>query len=209
MPKVTEQKEAVLRRTVRDAMALDPLISLRSLASVIEKKLNRHVDLEYISKLVKKVNGEIAVHADREKVEEKIAEMRERNRILIEELMRFAYPAIGRMVMDKDRLKAIELIAKIQQTQAKLEMDFGLYARHLGHVDVDHRLKPLDEDTRSNVVRAFESWGLKPPEMRKIEPIVKITEVKPIVANEPPKQPTNAGKQAIPVSIGNGLISTE
>ncbi len=216
MPKVTDDKEAHLHRIIRDAMAIDPLISLRSLQSIIEKKINRKIEIHYISKLVKKVNGQLTIVADREKVEIRVSQLRERNRILIDELFRIAYPTT-RPVADKDRLKAIELIAKIEHNQAKLEMDFGLFTRHLGDLNVNHNLKPIDDITRANQIKAFEAWGMNPPEMRKVD--MRIIDVKSKDDTSesktdptPPSAsatPSPVGSERIPGIVNAGLVATE
>lgn len=215
MPKILDHKEAPLRRTIRDAMAIDPLISLRSLQSVVEAKMHRSLDLMYISKIVKKVQKETQVLPDQENIASRIAEIRETNRIVKEELMRIAFPDAKLPAIDKpgviDRRKALEAIARIENAQAKLEMDFGLFVKNLGEINVNHRLKPLDEETRSSVIKAFEAWGLPVP-MRKIEAPQTITVESKEIPHEPAKQqhnPISSGIQPIPSTSGAGLVSVE
>ncbi len=212
MPKVSEYKEARLRRVIRDTLAIDPIISLRSLQDVVEKKINHSIDLEYLSKLIKKVNGEIAVRADTEKVDVKIAQLRESNRMIREALLKIAYPQPQMMVKHSDQLRALELIAKIEHTQAKLEMDFGLFTRHLGQLDVDHRLHPIEDNTRANIITAFRVWNVAPPVPRKIEPVAMKTKEKDKETNEPtthPADPVLPQSNAIPAVTGGGLVVSE
>jgi len=82
--KVTDIQEDALRRTIRDARALDPLITLRTLQRVVEEKTGRSIGIHYVMKLVKKVDGEIKVRPDTEKIEARVAQMRENNRIVRE-----------------------------------------------------------------------------------------------------------------------------
>ena len=193
MPKVSYQKEARLRRIIRDAMAVDPFISIKSLMATIEKKTNRTIDDTYLSKLVKSVNAEMTVVADREKIEDRITYLRESNRIIRDELFRIAFPAVTDLNPPKpaERIRALELIAKIDNAQVKIEMDLGLFTRHLGTVDIDHHLKPPDEDIMKAVVGTFQSWGIAPPQTRKTEPqrmIEAKVEVLPeITKNDEPK----------------------
>ena len=220
MPKVTHEKEMHLRNIIRDAKAIQPLISLRDLQRIVEKKINRPVDLYYLSVLVKKIAKQVLTEVDRSTIEEKVSQMRERNRILIEELTRMAFStATGPdFVSTMDRRKAIELIHRIETVQAKLEMDFGIFERHIGIVGIDHRLKPIDDDTRSNIIQAFKAWGIKAPPMRKIEPMSVITVKSKEVPHEQPTTTTKPNTapattkpkpQPLPRVTNAGLVPTE
>lgn len=198
---------------IRDAMAIDPLISSRAMVDLVEKKTNRPIGRVYVMKLMRKVSGEIVVRADREQVEKKIAYLRERNRVICEELFRMAFPDPKLIPQPEliDRRKALEAIARIEANQAKLEMDFGLFERKLGTLGVEHRLKPLDEAALNDIVRTFQAWA-EPPQMRKIERIRTIEAQATIITNEPPNaQPAKPSKQpsTIPAVSQAGLVATE
>lgn len=212
MPFVPEQKESRMRRIVRDTLAIDPLISERALQEIVIQKINHPIDRAYLRKLIRKVNGEVAIVADREKVETRIAQLRENNRLLREALLKIAYPTPQMLVKHSDQLRAIEIIAKIEHTQAKLEMDFGLFTRHLGQIDIDHRMHPLDDLTRANIIGAFGSWNIIMPLMRKIEPVqvlIKEPEKIPHAPAITPTTPISATSGQIPAITGAGLVLSE
>lgn len=209
MPKVSDHKEARLRRIIRDAMAIDPLISMNGLQRAVEKKIGRPIDEVYLKKLVNKTTGEMVIVADREKVEERISYLRERNRIICDELLRMAFPDPNSPDQPGfiDRRKALESISNIEARQVKLEMDLGLFTRQLGTIEIEHRLKPIDETTLQTIVATFRAWST-PPQMRKIE-AVRVVDAQPtIITNEPtneqPRPITVAG-----VVTGAGLVPTE
>lgn len=211
MPKVTDQQEQALRRVIRDARAIDPLISVRSLRDVVEAKTQRTVSLEYVWKLNKKVDGEIQVRPNNEKIEKKVGEMRENNRIVREALLKIAFPGQNSLPpKDSDKIRALETITKIDHSMAKIEMDFGIYTRKLGEIDIKHSHTHTVVDGRIEAItKAFENWGMAPPEMRKVESsniIVEKNEPKP-TDNKPTAPPT--GSKLIPVVTGAGLVSTE
>lgn len=215
MPRISESKESGLKRTIRDIIALDPLISMNGLQRAIEKKTNRPIDEVYLKKLTKKVTAEMAVVADREKVEERISYLRERNRIICDELLRIAFPSSTLVGLERptttERLRALESITRIEAAQVKLEMDLGLFTRHLGEIEMTHRVaKPLDEDTRSNILKAFVSWSI-PVQARKIEPKA-IIEAKtidvPISTTIQQPTPAPAPAKTIPSVVDAGLVST-
>lgn len=209
----TKSQENHLRRVIRDAVAIDPLISSRSLQAVVEKKAGRFLSLNYVQKLMRKVDGELVMRADPQRVEKKIMYLRERNRVICEELFRMAFPPESSIEKPSvmDRRKALEAIARIEATQTKLEMDFGVFERHLGTLDHDHRLKAVDEQTLTDIITTFKAWAM-PPEMRRIEAVRTIEGKVTIITNEPPKQePKRTGKsrEQIPVVTGTGLVKTE
>lgn len=212
MPKVTDLQEQALRRVIRDARAIDPLISLRKLRDVVEEKTGRPVAFDYVWRLNKKVDGEIKVRPNTEKIEERVAQMRENNRIVREGLLKIAYPGPNALPpKDSDKLRALELITKIDHSMAKIEMDFGIYTRKLGEIEVKHSHLHKIVDTRIDAItKAFENWGMAPPPMRKIEGQI-VAEIKPNDA-----KPTNnkstatpSGTNIIPVVTGPGMVPTE
>lgn len=220
MPKVLEHKEAGMRRIVRDALAIDPLITVSGLQRALEQKTGRPVGEVYTKKLLRKVQREVAVNVSVESVEKRIAEIRETNRIVKEELLRIAFPSATTLAQDRpsvtDRRKALESIARIEATQAKLEMDFGLFTRKLGEIGVDHRLKPLDDQTLATMMTAWKMWFAMPIQMRKYEPPKQIKVETPIIPNAAPNTPTtpNSAQPApaiklIPAVTGSGLVATE
>lgn len=209
MPKLTDVQEAAIRRHIRDARALDPLISLVGLQKVLETKFNRQISVNFIMKLSKKVDGEIMVRPDIEKIEHRVAQMRENNRIVREGLLKIAYPGQSVRVADKDKIRALETIARIDHSMAKIEMDFGIYTRKIGEIDINHK-NGMDSEKLQSIVKAFENWGISPPQMRKIDPerIVNVKSTK--VTNDTPNQPTTppASSNIIP-AVGSGLVTTE
>ncbi len=219
MPRVSDSREAHLRRTIRDALAIDPLISMRSLHDVVEKKINAPIDRIYMTKLVKRVLREIEVRPETETIENRIAQLRESNRIVREGLLKIAYPGATSYVKDSDKLRALELIGRMDNMQAKLEMDFGLYTRKLGEIDINHgtNIYRPDDDVYKTMVKAFENWGIAPPEMRKIEPKRIVNVESTNIPNEPTKPQPSAtpaptatpSATRIPITTIAGLVDTE
>src|SRR5260370_4175801 len=78
--------EAELRREIRDARALDPLISVSALEQHLEKKFNRGFSYRYIAKLADKIARQALMEADRTKIEERLAFTRENYRLVRERL---------------------------------------------------------------------------------------------------------------------------
>lgn len=173
MPKIVDTQEDHMKRALRDAMAIDPLITVRGLQAVIEKKYNRTLSLNYLLRLIKKVRGEIQVRYGPDEARRVIVQLRETVRVLRAEALRIAYP--DRDALDKpshaDRLRALELIAKLEKQQAVLEASFRVYTMP------DGSTKELDTGELSEVEKQIadaaevmgDTWGFTPPETRRIE----------------------------------------
>jgi len=169
-----------------------------------------------LKKLVKKVTGEMAVVADREKVEKRIQDLRESNRIIRDELLRMAFPPATMLNPPSvtDRRKALEAIARIEATQVKLEMDLGLFTRHIGELNVNHRLKPLDPEVRESIIKGFDNWGIHAPPTRRIElGNVKTIESTQTTNGEPNPQPApesaTISAKPKPQPIPTGLVMSQ
>jgi hypothetical protein len=118
----------------------------------------------YLSKLVRKLTREKAIAVDLQKVNERIAETKERYRVMIQMLWRIIdyrseyqnefhlfFPS------NRDRIMAANTLVKLDLAILKAEMDAGIFDRKLGTVELNvyrahcstprrHRKSP----TRSN-----------------------------------------------------------
>ncbi len=187
MPIVHDTRVQHIRRTIRDAVVIDPLITITELTGMIEKKFNHTFDPRYITKLAKKVSGEIIVRTDTQSIEKRVSYLRETIRILRAEAFRIAFP--DPKDLDKPnhrtRLAALDFIAKLDHRQATLEMDFGIFQRHLGQVDANVRHTLVDDAEVAAIAETMKKWGIHPPEPRKIE----AGEAKPVESKETPHEP--------------------
>jgi hypothetical protein len=115
MPRVTENQETYLRRTIRDAIALDPLMTITQLQEVVEKKANRTLTRKYIAKLLRKTEKEVSVTLDRKSILKDFTKMQETFRVASEALMKIAYaltePGIPRPTYG-ERIQAWNMIAR-------------------------------------------------------------------------------------------------
>lgn len=214
MPKVSEHREAKLRSIIRDAIAFHPLITIVDLQKVIEAKINGPIHRTYLTKLVRKVGKEVQMEVSRDTVENRVAAIRETNRILIDGLKRIAFPDSKdpNKPNTTEQRKAMDTIARIENMQAKLEMDFNVFTRHAGTLTVEHnhRLKPVDAETLNKIIATFASWNVVVPLTRKFE-ATRVIDIKPTeISHEPAKQqPEPAERQPIPTVTRAGLVNTE
>jgi hypothetical protein len=118
--------EAELRREIRDARALDPLISVSALEQRLEKKFNRGFSYRYIAKLADKIARQALIEADRTQVEERLAFTRENYRIVRERLMKiitWEEGDEGRRPWNSDVTDAARMLVMLDLAVFKAEID--------------------------------------------------------------------------------------
>src|SRR6266446_158183 len=138
--------EAELRREIRDARALDPLISVSALEQRLEKKFNRGFSYRYIAKLADKVARQALVEADRTKIEERLAFTRENYRIVRERLMRIVCwcPEYGgKQPWHSEVTEAGKAIVGMDLAILKAEIDNGLYRKPIELLAKEFQYEPL------------------------------------------------------------------
>jgi hypothetical protein len=218
--KITDRQDTEIRRAVRDAMAIDPLISQRKMIEAVEKKLGRTVSFGYLQKLIKKVDREVAKSVDLVKVSSRLREMRETFRLSRENLIQTAYgyaPVGMAKPTHTERISAWRTIGLLEKILLDAEMDLGLFERNIGTVKVEHQI--VDGSREQQMIKAIESWTLNPPQPRKIEVmdavVVESSKVSGDIQNNTPEErnspftpkplPTNQGP-VIPGRDGSATI---
>ena len=174
MKKLVVQEEKI-RRAIRDIVVFDPLISVTKLQDTLFDKgyktaNNTTLDWRYVSKLKQKVSRQTIENTDRERVVERISEMKERYRMMLERLWRIIYytddlKKEGFMPPSfKDQINAINTIIKLDALVFNAELDAGMFERHLGTLEIEKRSKPLPPELKMAMMKAFVNWGIVPKE---------------------------------------------
>jgi hypothetical protein len=170
MPKLPPTKETEIKTAIRDAIVLDPLISIRRLQKILSEKGLRtasggDLDKDYINRLVRKITRESAEQVNRSEVAPRIAEIKERFRLLYDRLIRIAFfdytkiePGMP-IPKHKDQIAAINTIIKWDIAILQAEMDAGIFERQLGTLEVEKRSRPIDPEKKANIFSALERWG--------------------------------------------------
>ena len=202
MPKVLPAQENQIRRIIRDTVAIDPYVTVTRLMNVIEKKTNRGISHEYVTKLLHKVSKETVAEIDHTTLAENLAQMSETFRIASEKLLQIAFwqpdkanpGAFGPSY--KDQIAALRTLAMLQKTMLEAKMDAGIFTRHIGVIEEQRRYVPIQGDERAQILRAFELWGVKPPKVFEQAPDQPI---KPKVINLPLRKNADPKNTAGPV----------
>ncbi len=170
MPKILKPAEEKIMRAVRDAIVIDPLISLRSLQDALEKKGMRIANLHYLSRIIWKINGDLARQVDRQQMSGRIAQLKERQRIVVDRLVRIAFYTddLKKEGMPppsyKDQIAALNSIIKLDLAILGAEMDAGIFERHIGKIALEARSRPLEPEQKQRMFDALVNWGIIPKE---------------------------------------------
>lgn len=167
--KVLHQQEEYLRENVRDALALDPLITIRRLQKIIEHNTGRTISDKYLMRLLGKVRRQIIFESDRKKVSARIAEVRERYATLQKHLYHIIYwmpqyrPKYGiREPKVSERINAIRTVAQMDLELLKAELDVGAYENRQAALTEMLREGLLPQELQEQVVGVFRAWKLRP-----------------------------------------------
>ncbi len=174
MKKLPQQEEKI-KRAIRDAVAVDPLLSIDRLRDALFDKgfktaTNNPLDWEYVARLRKKIHRTAVETVRRQDVAERINEFKEKNRLVFDRLMRIAYYTDD-LKKDglpppsyKDQIAALTAIVRLESVVFNAEFDAGIFERHIGTLEVEKRFKPLPPDLKMQMMIAFRNWGIIPPE---------------------------------------------
>ena len=172
--------EAELRRTIRDARAKDPLISVAHIKALsnLEAKFNKELFLSVCRQARRKRSAaEAAMQASRTKIEQRINLTRETYRLSRERLLQIVYwqydpkvPAeVQREPYAEDVIEACKNLVMLDIALLKAEIDCGMYRDEQEAAAALH-YAPMSAERRVIVINAFIAWGLLPKEQ--VEQIV-------------------------------------
>lgn len=134
-----EEKEDMLVKTIRNAMAINPFVTIRAMQGMVEKNTGRSISDKYVSKLMYKIRRQAVVQSDRTLMNERLAQLRERNRVLLEDLYRIIYwrhdylNLYGvEMPKCKDKIAAMRLVAQLDAALFRTELLAGAFESQNG-----------------------------------------------------------------------------
>lgn len=204
MRKSTEQEHQI-SLAIRDVIARNPMISVLQLQAVLKERGFKTAEgnplhWHYLAKLVRKLNREKVIAVDLQKVNERLAETKERYRVMVEMLWRiidYRVEYLTQYLMGPpshaEKISAANTLIKLDLAILKAEMDLGIFDRKLGTLDLNlYRATPLDPEKAAKIAEAFKRWGID----------LNLTEQrpKPIQA-----LPANAADHHSPENSGQGV----
>ncbi len=169
-PRTQEEK---IKRAIRDVIVIDPLISIARLQDALFEKgykthSNQSLDWDYVARLKNKVHRQSIENVNHQEVTERIAQLKERYRLVFERLVRIAFYSDD-MKKDgmpppsyRDQITALREISKLDVAIFGAELDAGIFERHLGKLEIEKRSRPLSPELKAQMLKAFANWGIIP-----------------------------------------------
>ncbi len=181
-PRVQEDK---IKRAIRDAIVIDPLISVSKLQDALFEKglrsaMNSPLHWHYVAKLRDKIHRQSIENVDRQEVTHRIAEMKERYRLVFERLIRIAFYSDDFKKEGipppsyRDQISALREISRLDVSIFGAELDAGIFERHIGTLEIEKRNKPLPAELKAQMLKAFTNWGIIPRDIIHAEPTITI-----------------------------------
>lgn len=194
MPKISHDRETEIRRAMRDAYALDPIISDQKLLRFLEERFKHSFAWPYIARLKRKVRVEATPDLDREKVQDRLRQTRETFRMGRENLLPIASGV--NEATNMERTAAWRTIAMFEKMLLEIEIELGLYSGAQASNPDMFRYEPIPAGIREAMLRTLQAWSMPAGLTRVIAPAPAIDAesrvVPPIAPIAPPGQPQEA-----------------
>lgn len=169
MGAVTRTYEDKIKRAIRDALAVDPLLTLSALVEHLNEKFEHSFDPRYIKRLSSKVLGHMRADLDRTGIEKRINSLKETHRIAREALLRIILwqpnpdsPVAQRGPSAQAVAEAAKNIVMLDIAVLNAEVANGLY-KNLNEAAATLKYPTLPEEQRGSIVSTFQKWNILPP----------------------------------------------
>lgn len=132
--KILLEKEEFLQNTIRDAIAVNPLVSIRRMQEIVKQNTGYSISDKYTAKLMRKIRRRAVIQSDRKLMNERLSEVRERFRVITDDLFRTIYWRPEFFIdyglanpSPKERLAAMKLLGQLELALFKAEVDTGVF----------------------------------------------------------------------------------
>lgn len=132
--KVILEKEEFLQNTIRNAIAVNPLVSIRRMQEIVKQNTGHSISDKYTTKLMKKIRRRAVIQSDRKLMNERLSEVRERFRVITDDLFRTIYWRPEFFIdyglvnpSPKERLAAMKLLGQLELALFRAEVDTGVF----------------------------------------------------------------------------------
>lgn len=161
MPRKPETAITEMENIIRKTVALDPLVSLRKIQKILGDNNYPIRKLEYIAKLRDRVHRRAIAELDQTLITERITETTERWKLSFVKLMQIAFgePRPGEIPPKPfDQIMAITKLMELDLKLLSAQMDAGMFQRHIGLIEHEHRIVPIPAELKEQVNRAMIAW---------------------------------------------------
>jgi hypothetical protein len=169
--KVLPEQAEYIQTAIRDAVAIDPLISVRRLQEAVEQRTGRSISDKYLAKLVKKSRRQVAIEADRKQLKVRFAQVSERYRVLLKELHKIIWWSpvyISKYGIQrpstKEKVGATKLAAQMELALFRTELDLGVFEDRRAVLEEMLREGLLPTELHEQLVGVFRQWKFGKPD---------------------------------------------
>lgn len=163
--KISENIEQDIKNEIRKQRVLHPTISVRQLRINLAKKgftsaMGGPLHLNYINRLIRKLQGELIYKANKQLLSERIATVRERFQIIFEQLHKIAhwdweYLDEGiQMPSSKERVSAMHTLMQMDLGLFHAELDAGIFQK-IGDNPDNEKEDDISSELMDKIVNAF------------------------------------------------------
>jgi len=166
--KILPEQEEFLQTNIRNAIALNPLVSIRKMQGIIERNTGRSVSDKYVAKLMAKIRRGAIIQSDRKQINERMTEVRERFRMLTEHLLLIIYwvpEYLNKYGVQypstKEKFAAIKLLGQMDLALFRAELDAGIFENKQAVLHEVLRQGIFPTELREQIIGASRTWKLK------------------------------------------------
>lgn len=165
--KYLPQQEEYLRKTIRDILALNPLITVRGMQDHLKYQTGRSISNQYVMKLMFKARRQVIIESDRKALRARFIEVKERYRVMIEQLSHIVFWTIGDVKngipkpSTTERISAIKAITQMDIALMKAELDIGLFENRRSAIEEMLREGLLPAELNEQIVMVFRKWKFR------------------------------------------------
>lgn len=166
--KILPEFEEKIRRAIRDAYAIDPLMSVYSLQEMLETKFKRTFTRPYLTRQIKKLSGQMRHDLDHIKVSDRLKLTRETYRIVRERLLKIIYwrPEDARNGLKPpfhaEITDACYKLVMLDLALIEAEVKNGVYQKPIDALEKEVRYEPLPDEQRDFVIASWKRGGMFP-----------------------------------------------
>ena len=163
--KMLPAQEQTLKNAIRNLIALDPLISIRSLQNQMLRQTGHSISDKYLNKLVHKVRRQVVIESDRKRLQERFGEVKERFRVMMDRLWLIVFYRFPESMKsgiqpptNKEITEATKTLAQMELALMRMEIDVGLYEDRRNAIEEMLREGLLPAELHEQITVVFRKW---------------------------------------------------
>lgn len=138
--KILPEQKKFLEHSINTAIASDPLVSIRKIQEIVKVNTGRSISDKYVARLMVEGRRTAVTHANREKLDKRMDEIRQRYQKHIKILNIIFYKTKRSEFKYSDRLASIKLAAQLDLMLLRAELLVGVFDEQCDVVEVREQI---------------------------------------------------------------------